>query len=117
MDIPVTDLDRAVGFYSALLGEEVKKETVPGFNFGLFPHTDTHVAGCLYEPRPGDNQPSQSGPLIYLNVDGRMDNAVAAVTSHGGKVVEPKHQIGPHGYRAIIVDSEGNRVALHSPSG
>ena len=26
------------------------------------------------------------------------------------------HQIGPHGFRAIVVDSEGNRIALHAPA-
>ena len=116
VDIPVTNLDRAIAFYSAVLGQQIKKESASGFVFGVFPHADTHVAGCLYTPNPGDNQPSQSGPLIYLNVTGRMDGAIDAIVSHGGKVLQPKHQIGPHGYRAIIVDSEGNRVALHSPS-
>jgi len=24
--------------------------------------------------------------------------------------------IGPHGFRAIVMDSEGNRIALHSGS-
>ena len=35
-------------------------------------------------------------------------------TADGGQVVKTKHAIGPHGYRAIVLDSEGNRVALHS---
>ena len=55
-----------------------------------------------------------TGPLIYLSVEGRLDDAVKAVTSSGGKVLQEKHQIGPHGFRAVIVDSEGNRLALHS---
>ena len=33
---------------------------------------------------------------------------------HGGSIIEPLHSIGPHGFRAIILDSEGNRIALHS---
>jgi hypothetical protein len=114
VDIPVSNLDRAIGFYSALLGEPVRKESASGFVFGLFPHADTHVAGCLYMPTPGDNQPSQTGPLVYLNVDGRLEAALAAVSQHGGKVLQAKHSLGPHGFRAIVVDTEGNRVALHS---
>jgi predicted enzyme related to lactoylglutathione lyase len=39
---------------------------------------------------------------------------VEAATANGGRVVNPITQIGPHGHRAIIVDSEGNRLALHS---
>jgi predicted enzyme related to lactoylglutathione lyase len=52
--------------------------------------------------------------LVYLNAQGRLDEAVAAVVANGGKVIQPKHPIGPHGFRAIIHDSEGNRIALHS---
>ena len=115
IDIPVRELDRAIAFYTALLGAPVKKDSFEGLSFGIFPHSDTSVAGCLYEPKPGDNQPSQTGPLVYLNVSGRLDQALAAVTQHGGKVLQPKHPIGPHGFRAIVVDSEGNRIALHSP--
>ena len=52
--------------------------------------------------------------MIYLNVNGRLDDAIAAVAAHGGKVIQPKHEIGPFGFRAIVLDSEGNRIALHS---
>jgi predicted enzyme related to lactoylglutathione lyase len=47
-------------------------------------------------------------------VEGRLDDAVKAVRGNGGKVLQKKQQIGPHGFRAVIVDSEGNRIALHS---
>jgi predicted enzyme related to lactoylglutathione lyase len=52
--------------------------------------------------------------MIYLNANGRLDDAIAVVTANGGKVVKPKHPIGPFGFRAVIIDSEGNRVALHA---
>jgi hypothetical protein len=45
---------------------------------------------------------------------GVIYRADAAVVPNGGKVLQPKHPIGPHGFRAVILDSEGNRVALHS---
>ena len=61
-----------------------------------------------------DNEPSQKGPLVYLSVEGRMDAALAEVEQNNGKAVSPKHSIGPHGFRAIIIDSEGNKIALHS---
>jgi predicted enzyme related to lactoylglutathione lyase len=52
--------------------------------------------------------------MIYLNANGRLDDALAKVDANGGKVIQPKHQIGPFGFRAIVLDSEGNRIALHS---
>jgi uncharacterized protein len=115
VDIPVTDLDRAISFYSAVLGARVTKEGGPGFAFGLFPHEGNEVGGCVYIAGP-DNAPSKSGPLIYLNADGRLGQAVQAVVESGGQVLQQPHQIGPHGWRAIVADSEGNRIALHSPA-
>jgi predicted enzyme related to lactoylglutathione lyase len=111
-DIPVTNLDRAITFYSAVLAQPVNKESGPGFEFGLLPHAGSNASGCLTVSE--DNAPSLTGALIYLSVNGRLDAAVEAVTTQGGKVLQEKHQIGPYGYRAVIVDSEGNRIALHS---
>jgi predicted enzyme related to lactoylglutathione lyase len=111
-DIPVLDLDRAVQFYSMVLGAEVKKQEFPGMTIGILPHNDGEVGGCLFM---SDNEkPTDKGIMIYLNVNGRLDDAITAVVPNGGKVVQPKQPIGPFGFRAIILDSEGNRLALHS---
>ena len=59
---------------------------------------------------------ANGGILCYLNVDGRIRDAVAQVGKLGGKVIEPTKSIGPHGFRAVVLDSEGNRLALHSQS-
>ena len=112
VDIPVVDLDRAISFYSAVLGSEVRKQEYPGMAIGLLPGSDPDATGCLYI-KDGE-QPSQTGPLIYLNAQGRLDEAASAVEPNGGKVLVPKHPIGPFGSRVIILDSEGNRMALHS---
>jgi hypothetical protein len=88
-----------------------------GFEYGLLPHEEQGASGCLCVSADSaglENKPSQSGPLIYLSVEGRLDDAVKAVRANGGKVLQEKQQIGPHGFRAVIVDSEGNRIALHS---
>jgi uncharacterized protein len=111
-DIPVLDLDRAIKFYSAVLGVEVKKEEFPGMTIGILPHNDGEVGGCLFTG--SEDKPSDKGLLVYLNANGRLDDAIAAVMPNGGSVLKPKHPIGPYGSRAIILDSEGNRLALHS---
>ena len=110
-DIPVADLDRAATFYRAVLGIDVQKEEYDGFSFCFLAH-DEGNGGCLV---PGAGQISSTGGiLVYLNVDGRIRDAIAQVEQRGGKVKEPLHAIGPHGFRAIVLDSEGNRIALHS---
>ena len=116
-DIPVNDLDRATKFYSAVLGQEVSKMSEAGFEYGLLPHEEQNASGCLCvgaDSVGSKNTPSQTGPLVYLSVEGRLDDAIKVVRANSGKVLEEKTQIGPHGFRAVIVDSEGNRIVLHS---
>lgn len=110
-DISVADLDRAAKFYSEVLNIKVSKESFGDFSFCVLEHQDGN-GGCLVPNKEGIA--ANSGVLIYLNVHGRIQDAAAKVEKLGGKIIEPIHQIGPHGYRAIIHDSEGNRVALHS---
>jgi predicted enzyme related to lactoylglutathione lyase len=110
-DIPVADLDRAAAFYRGVLGIKVEKSQFDNFSFCVLQH-DEGNGGCLV-PNASEVA-SQAGVLLYMNVDGRMREAVARVPALGGKVVEPAHAIGPHGYRAVVLDSEGNRIALHS---
>jgi hypothetical protein len=112
VDIPCLDLDRAIRFYSAVLGCTVKKEEFPGFSIGVIPHETHEIGACLFV-KP-DAPPSDRGPLLYWNCQGRLDEAVAAVAHHGGTVLQPRHPIGPYGHRAIVLDSEGNRLALHA---
>jgi uncharacterized protein len=112
-DIPVRDLDRAIRFYSAVLGVLLRKEQAGrGVAMAILPHTGSSIGGCLVQTM--DARPSDGGPLLYLNADGRLDAAVAATQIAGGTVLQPKHSIGPEGYRAIVLDTEGNRIALHS---
>lgn len=88
-----------------------------GVEYGLLPHEEQNASGCLCvgsDSAGSENKPSQNGPLIYLSVEGRLDDAVKAVSVNGGKVLQDNHPLGPHGFRAVIVDSEGNRIALHS---
>ena len=116
-DIPVTNLDRAIRFYSAVLGKEVRRLSEGRMEYGLLPHEEQNASGCLVvrgDSGGVDNRPSANGPLIYLSVEGRLDEAVEAARKNGGKVLRARQKIGEHGFRAVIIDSEGNRIALHS---
>ena len=110
-DIPVVDLPRACAFYRHVLAIQVSEENFDGLEFAVLEHEEGN-GGCLV-PQP-DQVTSSAGILLYLNVDGRIRDAVAQVATHGGSVMQDVHAIGPHGFRAIIQDSEGNRLALHS---
>lgn len=111
-DVPVLDLDRAIRFYSAVLGAEVKREDVGGMSLGMLPTPDGGQMGCLVVVK--DFKPSADGIMIYFGVNGRLKDAVAAVRANGGTVQTDVHSIGPYGFRSEALDSEGNCIALHS---
>ena len=111
VDLPVVDLTRAVAFYQAVLAVEIETQSFDGAAFAVFKHNSGNGA-CLV---PGLGAPTaEDGPLVYFNVDGRLSAATVAVAAHGGRVLEEPHSMGPHGWRAVVVDSEGNRIAPHS---
>jgi hypothetical protein len=108
-DVPALDLERAMNFYSKVLDAEISEE-FPGV--AVMSHGQGEVAGCIFKSE--EVQPSDQGTLLYFNVDGRLDAAVATVEDCGGTIKEAAHPIGEFGHRAIVIDSEGNRIALHS---
>ncbi|MFQ6005837.1 MAG: VOC family protein [Woeseia sp.] len=108
-DLPALDLERAMKFYSSVLDADVS-ESYPGV--GVITSDDGAVSGCVFCSE--DVQPSDQGVLLYFNVDGRLEDAVSAAEKFGGSVNEAPHAIGEFGHRAIVIDSEGNRIALHS---
>jgi predicted enzyme related to lactoylglutathione lyase len=111
-DIPVADLERAASFYRAVLAIQMHREQSGGVAFYVLEHSAGN-GGCLVSSQ----SPISAGSLlVYLNVDGRIREAVGQTERRGGKILEPIRAIGPHGFRAVILDSEGNRVALHSRS-
>ena len=110
-EIPAEDLDRAVNFYERLLGTKL---TVATFRdrMAMFPASETGVGGAIV-CRP-QHKPGATGPLVYLNADGVLEDAVKRVGEIGGSVLVPVTVIpGGFGSYACVVDSEANHVGLH----
>jgi predicted enzyme related to lactoylglutathione lyase len=112
-EIPVTDFDRAKKFYEALFGAPVADMPSPGFKYGMLPSDmQEGVGGALVQAE--GYEPSDKGTLIYLNGGEDLAVPLSKVEKAGGKIVMPKTSIGQHGFMAHFLDTEGNKVALHS---
>lgn len=113
-EIPVSDMDRAVAFYSKLLDGPIQVEDFGGFLMGWLPMENQQaVGGSLVKHET--YVPSHHGSLVYLNGNDDLSVMLGRVESAGGKILSGKTQITPEiGYMAIFEDSEGNRIALHS---
>lgn len=112
-EIPVTDFDRAKKFYGTLFNAEIQEMPHPEYRYGMLPADMQNGVGGGIVQGPGF-EPSQTGSLVYLNGGDDLNQPLSRVEAAGGKIVLPKTSIGPNGFMAHIIDSEGNKVALHS---
>jgi predicted enzyme related to lactoylglutathione lyase len=113
--IPATDFARAAKFYEVLFsaGEPIEDVGAGGVAFGFLSGDRGPGAACL-AAGPG-YVPSEGGAIVYLNAGDDLEPMLARAESAGGAVLLPKTSIGEYGFMAHFHDSEGNRVALHSP--
>jgi uncharacterized protein len=113
LEIPASDLGRAKKFYQQVLGHELNEVELFGTKMAFFPTDGGHVSGALVQGN--DYTPSDAGVLAYLNGGDNLDQSLSKVEAAGGTVIVPKTQISPEmGYFALFIDSEGNKMALHS---
>jgi len=116
-ELPATDLERAQKFYETILEIQLIPLDTPHIRMRMFPIEDpmTGIGGAL-ALAPGIYKPSETdGPIVYLNANPDVQRFLDKIEAAGGKIVVPKTEISPeHGHMAIFIDTEGNRVALHS---
>ena len=114
-EIPATDISRAIEFYQAILDINIEKMEMPGMEMGILPYEEQMVTGVITK---GEGyQPSADGVTIYLNAGENLQVILDKVEKNGGEILISKT---PHadesGYFALFLDSEGNKMGLHSPN-
>ena len=112
-EIPASDFNRAKKFYETIFACEIHAENFAGTMMGFLPADEGKVSGAIVA---GESYvPSKDGSLIYLNGNPDLADVLSRVEAAGGKILLDKRQIAPEiGYMALFLDSEGNRLALHS---
>jgi predicted enzyme related to lactoylglutathione lyase len=115
-EIPTADLNRAQKFYETIFDIELIPLDLTQLQMRMFPISDPMNIGGALCYHPDFYKPSaDSGPLVYLNANPDVQNALDKIEAAGGKIVIPKTQISPeHGHMAVFLDTEGNRIALHA---
>jgi uncharacterized protein len=115
-EIPAKDLNRATKFYEEIFGLSLFAMDLPNIKMRMFPIDDPSGIGGAVVDSGGFHNPSKTdGPLIYLNGNPDLQNILDKVEAAGGSVMVPKTEISPeYGFMAVIIDTEGNRIGLHS---
>ena len=114
-EIAVTDIARATKFYEAVFNVKMEQAEMMGMKMAFFPAENMNgkVSGGLVQGP--DHKPSMEGNVIYLNGNPDLGIALGKVEKAGGKILMPKmHVSADIGHMAFFVDSEGNKMALHS---
>ncbi|MCC6839815.1 MAG: VOC family protein [Flavobacteriales bacterium] len=110
-EIPAYDMLRAKAFYDQVYGITMGTSLVGDFAMAYFP-TETGIGGAVVQG-PGC-LPNDTGALLYLNAAVGLDTMLDRVVQAGGRVVMGRTLIGEDaGWFALIIDTEGNRLALH----
>ena len=118
-EIPATDLSRAQKFYETIFALSLIPLDLPNIKMRMFPLEDQMGVGGAICDSGGFHKPSATdGPLIYLNANPDVQLVLDRIEKAGGKIMVPKTEISPeYGYMAVFIDSEGNRIGLHSIPG
>ncbi|GAA5224879.1 VOC family protein [Membranihabitans marinus] len=113
-EIPVNNISRAKSFYQKIFGIVMDDMDMNETRLAFFPWSpgSGKANGTLVQHR--DYKPSKEGCLIYLNANPALNIILDKVEKAGGKVIMSKTSIGDHGYIAYFLDTEGNKIGLHS---
>lgn len=114
-EIPVTDIERAKAFYEKVLGCKLERHDSDNMKMAWFPMTKdgAGATGSLVQEESYYPAESVSGVVIYFSVadiDAILDKAAA----NGGEILQTRVGIGEYGFIGHFIDSEGNRIGLHS---
>ena len=114
-EIYVSDMDRAKAFYQNTLQTTLTPLESPNLEMWAFPmemeKENYGSAGAL--ARMEGKDPGAGGIIIYFRCDDCAIEAARAV-ENGGRIHADKMSIGQHGFIALVYDTEGNMIGLHS---
>jgi predicted enzyme related to lactoylglutathione lyase len=116
-EIGTNDLDRATKFYETIFNVKLAPLDLDNIKMRMFQLDDMMkgVGGALVFTNGFHKPSSTDGPLIYLNGNPDLQLILDRVEAAGGKVMVPKTEISPdYGFMGVFIDSEGNRIGLHS---
>jgi predicted enzyme related to lactoylglutathione lyase len=117
-EIYTSDFERAKNFYSKvfkcqLTDMPVDSERHAQMQYAAFPNNQNSEGASGALVKLDVAKPGVGGTLVYFDSE-EIDAELSRVENAGGKIIRPKLNIGDFGFIALIEDTEGNMVGLHS---
>ena len=114
---PVADIDRAQRFYETLLARSLLRQDRPARRrLAIFPYEVGTGVGGMLRLDAAATAPATSATLVYFDASPSLDVVLSRAGELGARIVQPKTELpNGNGFSAHVLDTEGNRVGLHSP--
>lgn len=112
-DISVANLDRAKDFYETVFNIKLVDFPIEWGKQSAFPsdYQGLNITGALVEKE--NMVANGNNTVIYFESEDCVTEQ-ARVEKAGGKIIRPKMSIGEFGFVAMLMDTEGNTIGLHS---
>jgi predicted enzyme related to lactoylglutathione lyase len=112
-EIPAIDIERGKKFYENIFDVQMMSMDMMGMQMAMFPSMPPHVGGALV--KSDQHKPSMDGAVVYVNGNPDLQKVLDKVVQAGGQILMPKTLIDEEtGYMAFILDTEGNKLGIHS---
>ena len=115
-ELYVQEMPRARAFYEAVLGVTLETLKLPegdGLEMWSFPGDMARYGANGALVRMPGVPSGPGGTLVYFACEDCAATG-ARVAPAGGRVHREKMSIGEYGFIALVVDTEGNMIGLHS---
>jgi predicted enzyme related to lactoylglutathione lyase len=114
-EIPVSNMERAIAFYEKVFDTKLSRNQMGEFDMAWFPWDENGGgAGGSLVYHQETCVTSTDGVLIYFSSE-NLSTELGRIEAAGGQILVPRTEISPEiGFMAVFMDSEGNRIALHS---
>ena len=114
-EIPVTDMDRAIKFYEAVFEIKLERHTFGPLDMAWFPGIENGSGSSGSLVLHSAYTPSPDGVLIYFTARSGVTEGLSKAEKAGGKILLERTPVSDNfGFMGLLIDSEGNRIALHS---
>ena len=117
-EIYTSDFERAKKFYTTVFQVQLTdlpmgSENHPDMKYATFPGNPNGFGASGALVKMDVVTPGNGGTLVYFYTE-EINKELGRVEAAGGKIIRPKVSIGENGFIALVEDTEGNMIGMHS---
>ena len=113
-ELVTSDMDKAVAFYSKVVGWDVRDSGMPGMRYMIFGKSGKDVGGMMTWAAAG--APAMPPEWMAHIHTAKLDEELKAVVADGGTIIKPAQDIPAVGRFAVVLDPQDVKYLLFEPA-